>query len=104
MVAWPAAARLNKPMAKKVKFNVFVDEALAKQFKAVAHVFYNRMGLCLSAAMLQFLQLDPKEQAALMKRVFEMDLADETEAAVQAAKAEQLRRINAREQKEKKGT
>jgi hypothetical protein len=90
-------------MAKKVKFNVFVDEALARQFKVVSRIFYGRSGLCLSAAILQFLKLDPKEQADLIKQVFETEVADEMEAAVQTAKTEQLRRINEREQRESKG-
>jgi len=89
-------------MAKKVKLNAFVDEELAKQFKAVARAYYGRMGLCLSAAMLLFIEADPKDQAALLKKILDTELAGEMAAAVDAAKAEQLRRIHSREQKEKK--
>jgi hypothetical protein len=86
-------------MAKKIKLNAYVDEELARQFKAISKVYYGRMGMCLSAAMLQFLRSDPQEQAELIKSVFDAELEQEMSTAVEAAKAEQLRRINHRESK-----
>jgi hypothetical protein len=89
-------------VAKKVKFNVSVDESLAKAFRAASEHYYGRIGMCVSAALLKFVELDPKEQAELLRRVFDIETEAEMEAAVEAAKEEQHRRIIDREKKQKK--
>ncbi len=52
--------------------------------------------------MLQFLETDPKQQADLLKRVFDAEIAEEMALAIEIAKEEQFRRINSREQRTKK--
>jgi hypothetical protein len=46
-------------MAKKVKLNAYVDDRLAQQFRQLAKTYYGRIGMCVSAAMLQFIETDP---------------------------------------------
>ena len=52
--------------------------------------------------MLQFLETDPLEQAALLKRVFDAQIQDDMRAAIEAAKEEQVERIKARERRKRK--
>lgn len=89
-------------MARKLKLNAYVDESLAQQFKLMSKRFTGRIGMCLSAAMLQFLETDPQKQAVLLKRVFDAQIRDDMRAAIEAAKKEQVERIKAREQRKRK--
>jgi hypothetical protein len=88
-------------MPRKQAINFSVHPQLATQFREMTKSFYGKLGLCFSAAMLQFLETDPKAQAEFIRRVFEAELNDEVAEAVEAAKAEQTRRIKARDQKGK---
>jgi Flp pilus assembly protein TadB len=89
-------------MARKLKLNAYVDESLAKQFKLMSKRFTGRIGMCLSAAMLQFMETDPQEQAALLKRVFDAQIQQDMGSAIKAAKEEQMQRIRARERRKQK--
>ena len=89
-------------MPRKLKLNAYVDEALARQFKDVSKRYTGRIGMCLSAAMLQFLETDPKEQAAFLKRVFDAQIQGDMQEVIQTAKNEQVRRIKARERRDRK--
>jgi hypothetical protein len=89
-------------VAQKIKFNVAVDESLATAFRKASDHYYGRIGMCLAAAMLKFIELDPKEQTELLRRVFEIETDAEMATAVESAKEEQHRRISEREKKHKK--
>ncbi len=60
-------------MAEKTKINAYINTKLAEEFRQVARLSYGQIGLCLSAAMVQFLESAPDDQVALIKRVFEAD-------------------------------
>ena len=87
-------------MAEKVKFNVAVDPSIEGRFRQIAKGFDGQLGRCLAAAMLQFIETDPKVQSELLTRCFEAEIHQSMTELVAAAKAEQVRRIKAREAKE----
>jgi hypothetical protein len=88
-------------MAGKTKFNVAVDTNIEEKFRAVAETYGGQLGRCLAAAMLQFLESDPKAQADLLTRCFQAEIHDGMEKLVEEAKAEQVKRIKTREAKER---
>jgi hypothetical protein len=88
-------------MAGKTKFNVAVDENIEAKFRAVADTYGGQLGRCLAAAMLQFLESDPKVQADLLTRCFQAEIHEAMEELVESAKAEQVKRIKSREAKER---
>lgn len=85
----------------KIKFNVMVDTAIEKRFREIADTFDGQLGRCLAAAMLGFMELDPKQQADLLTRCFQSEIQCAVEALVDQAKAEQVKRIKHREAKER---
>lgn len=85
----------------KTKFNVAVDSAIEKRFREVADGYHGQIGRCLAAAMLQFLESDPKVQADLLTRCFQAEIHEAMDTLIEQAKAEQVRRIKAREAKGK---
>lgn len=85
-------------MPKKT-LNVFADEILIKRFREQADHYGKRVGQCLTAAMLQWLETDPKLQGEYLKRIFEAQVNEEVEALVEATKKEQAARIEQREQR-----
>jgi antitoxin component of RelBE/YafQ-DinJ toxin-antitoxin module len=89
-------------MAKKQNINVYVDRRLAEQFRQAAQGYFGRLGMCFSAAMLMFLEADPRSQGEYLTKVFKAEVEDEVQAIVEAAKAEQHRRIAAREEGERR--
>lgn len=58
---------------EKVKLNAYINRHLADEFRQVARLSYGQIGLCLSAAMLQFLETAPEEQITHIKRVFDAE-------------------------------
>ena len=83
-------------MAKRtVSFRL--HPVLADRFSEATSAFYGKVGACFGAAVLMFLEADPKVQAEFVKRVYEAELEDEVEEAVQQAKTEQLKKIKSRE-------
>src|SRR5205807_2181113 len=84
-------------MARKQNINVYVDRGLAEQFRNAAQGYFGRLGMCFSAAMLMFLEADPRTQGEYLTKVFKAEVEDEVQAIVEAAKAEQARRIAERE-------
>lgn len=85
-------------MAKsKQGVNFSVHRDLADRFREATREYYGKLGLCFSAAMLMFLEADPQTQGQYIKKVFDAEVDDEIESAVQAAKEEQLKKIKARE-------
>jgi hypothetical protein len=85
----------------KQTMNVYVDERVAAEFRKVAKVYYNRLGHCMTASMLMFLEADPQTQGDFIKRVFDSEVSGEVEQMLQAIKQEQARRVKARESTEK---
>lgn len=86
---------------EKVKFNVAVHPAIEKRFRETADAYGGQLGRCLAAAMLQFIETDPKVQAELLTRCFQAEIHDQMQSVVEQAKAEQVRRIKGREAKER---
>ena len=85
----------------KVKFNVAVDENIEQRFRETADTYEGQLGRCLAAAMLAFIEMDPKQQAELLTRCFQAEIHGSMEALVEQAKAEQVKRIKGREAKER---
>jgi hypothetical protein len=88
-------------MSEKAKFNVAVDRHIEKRFREVAEAYGGQLGRCLAAAMLAFIEMDPKQQADLLTRCFQAEIHEAMEELVEAAKTEQVKRIRSREAKEK---
>jgi hypothetical protein len=99
--AGDVTAPCNGGMARKQTINFLVHPQLAAQFREMTKAYFGKLGLCFSAAMLQFLETDPRQQAEYIKRVFEAELNDEVDEVVQAARTEQARRIKSREKEHK---
>lgn len=72
------------------------NPVLAEAFKKGMKPFKGKLGLCCAAALLQFLESDPAVQRDLVQRVFETELNEEMEAAIESALAEQQRKIKKR--------
>lgn len=87
--------------AAKSKFNVNVDADVEQRFREVSDTYGGRLGMCLTAAMLQFIETDPKVQADLLTRCFQAELHEQMRELVEQAKAEQVRRIKSREAKQR---
>jgi predicted ATPase with chaperone activity len=84
-------------MAQKRTVSFRLHPVLADRFNEATSAYYGKVGACFGAAVLMFLQADPKEQAEFIKKVYEAELGDEVQDAVEQAKAEQLKRIKSRE-------
>jgi hypothetical protein len=89
------------PIPPKAKFNVAVDATIEKRFREIADTYGGQLGRCLAAAMLQFVETDPKMQAELLTRCFQAEIHESMQELIDQAKAEQLKRIKHREAKEK---
>lgn len=86
----------------KAKLNVHADVDLMDRFREQAQHYGGRLGLCSSAALLQWVESDPEVQAEYIRRVFDAELRDEMQSLVEAAKREQVARIEQRERKKRK--
>ena len=84
------------PAKRTVSFRI--QPQLEERFRQATSDYYGKLGLCFSAAIVMFLEADPKTQGEYIKRVFDAEVRDEVDAVLEAAKAEQLRRIKSREQ------
>jgi len=62
---------LMKHMADKTKINLYLNTRLNDEFKKFVHLSYGKVGLLLSAAMLQFLETAAEDQVAYVKRVYD---------------------------------
>jgi hypothetical protein len=85
-------------MAAKRPVSFRIHPRLEERFRQGTKAYYGKLGTCFSAALLMFLEADPKVQGQYVKRVFEAELDDEIDATVEAAKSEQAKRIKSREQ------
>lgn len=77
--------------------NFSVHRELAERFREATREYYGKLGLCFSAALIMFLEADPKVQGEFIKRAFEAEVDDEMLAVIEQAKSEQLKKIQARE-------
>ena len=87
------------PQKRPISFRV--HPALAERFQEAAGPYYGKLGACFGAALLMFLEADPKEQGEFLKRVYDAEISDEVEDAIAAAKATQLKKIKSREESSK---
>ena len=87
------------PQKRPISFRV--HPALAERFQEAVGPYYGKLGACFSAALLMFLEADPKEQGEFLKRVYDAEINDEVEDAVAAAKATQFKKIKSREESSK---
>ena len=87
---------------RKQGVNFSVDRELADHFREATKEYYGKLGLCFSAAMLMFLEADPHAQGQFIKRIFDGEIDGEIENVTAAAKAEQLKKIKAREDETKR--
>ena len=83
--------------ATKRNISFRISRILADRFHEAAKNYFGKMGICFSAAVLMWLEADPQTQGQYIKRIFDADVNDEIQAAIDAAKAEQLRRIRAKD-------
>lgn len=83
-------------MPQKQTLTFRVSPILAKRFREATAEYYGKTGLSFSAALLLFLEAEPDVQGQYIKRVFDAEVNQEVEATVEAALAEQRRRIKAR--------
>lgn len=72
----------------KIKLNVLADETVVARFREQAAAFDNRIGDCLSASMLLWLETDPARQGELLKRLHDAQV----DAGVAALTADVLKR------------
>ena len=80
--------------------NLNISARVAKQFRDVARRYDGRIGLCASAALLMFLEADPREQGNYINKVFQLDLSEQVDETLRAVKEEQARRVEEHERNE----
>jgi hypothetical protein len=80
-------------MAKK-KVGIFIHDAVSNALDEASVQFAHKKGLCVSAAILMFLESDPKTQRKYVERVAIAELGGGVPSILSDAKAEQARRIN----------
>jgi hypothetical protein len=84
-------------MAQKRPISFRIHPTLADRFQDSVGPYYGKLGACFSAALLMFLEADPKTQGEYLKRIYDAEIEDEMGDVIAAAKAEQLKKIKARE-------
>ena len=88
-------------MAQKQTVSFRINPQLLQQFQKAAEAYDGKLGACFAAACLQWMESDPQIQGEYLKRLYEAELRGEVEVAIAAAKAEQGKRIKAREESTK---
>jgi hypothetical protein len=84
-------------MAEKEKLNVMTDAWIAEQFREAAKSYDNRLGMCLSAAMLMFIKANPRTQGDFIRQVFDEQIREEVEALLHAIKLGRESQVKPRE-------
>jgi hypothetical protein len=79
-------------MAKKAGLNVYVDAAIASRLRETAAHYDGRLGECIGAGILMFLEATPSAQAAAMQRLYAASLTGSVESLIAEIQAEQARR------------
>ena len=88
-------------MARKVTINAFTHPDLAKRFREVVKTYNNRIGTCLSAAIVLFLTADPETQGQAINEVLQAEVRDEVEAMIERIKEEQFARHKSKDKSAK---
>lgn len=88
-------------MKRNVNLNCYVNAKLAKEFRDIVQRYDNRIGFCLSAAIMMFLEADPAVQAEFLTRVFKLDLDPQVDDVLKALKEQQLGHVHERERGER---
>ena len=91
----------NWVMAQKRTVSFRLHPVLADRFTDLTSAFFGKVGACFAAAILMFLESDPKTQGEYLKRIYDAEINDEVEDAIAAAKAGQLKKIKSREESAK---
>src|SRR4051812_22453008 len=87
----------NRHMAQKRTVSFRLHPLIADRFTQLTSAFYGKVGACFAAAILMFLEADPKTQGEFLKRIYDAEINDEVEDAIAAAKSGQLKKIKTRE-------
>lgn len=85
------------PKHKQV-VNFSVDRHLVERFRETADLLRVNLSECYSAAMLMYLEAHPETQGEFLKRIRDAEVAGGVEAAIAAAKEEQLKKIKKSEE------
>src|SRR3954471_10912054 len=91
----------NHDMAQKRTVSFRLHPLIADRFTELTSAFYGKVGACFAAAILMFLEADPKTQGEFLKRIYDAEINDEVEDALATAKAGQLKKIKSREENTK---
>lgn len=87
----------NDRMPQKRTVSFRLHPILADRFQQLTSAFLGKVGTCFAAAILMFLEADPKTQGQYLKKIYDAEINDEVDDAIAAAKAEQLKKIKSRE-------
>ena len=67
-------------MAKRVTLTVNVDRALAERFREFVAAYNNKVGMCVSAALLLYLRAPEKVRTDLHRELFDSQFGEGIEA------------------------
>ena len=81
--------------------NLFVNRAVAERFREAVKAFDNRLGLCATAAMLMFLEADPRMQAKFIAQVQQSELTNQVETLLAEIRNAQLEAIKETDREKK---
>lgn len=83
----------NSGMARTT-LNWNTDARIATEFRAATKQYSGKMGYCLTAAVLMFLEADPRKQSEFIKRAFEAQLKDDVDALLNEIRETQRQQVN----------
>ena len=86
-------------MPQKSTLSFRVSPQLVTRFREATREYYGKAGVCFSAALLMFMEADPKSQGEFMKRILDAELNEEVEATVAMALERQAKRIRSRKRR-----
>lgn len=84
-------------MTKNENVNLYVHRQIAKAFREAAEHYGKGIGVAATAALMQFLESDPRVQAEYIARALQLDLTEKVEDSLRCIRAEQARRIAERD-------
>lgn len=85
-------------MPRRANININADPAIIQQFRDMAAKYDNRIGMCLSAAMLMFLEAHPDDQADCLRRIFDAELRGRVNALLDEIRNTQSQRVRQRDE------
>lgn len=86
-------------MADRHNINVSTNPQIAAAFREMASHYSNRLGLCLTASMVMFMEADPRVQAEYLTKVLQAELKDEMDVLLKEVRGAQFRKVQAADQK-----